>query len=85
MLKRKKIRRERRYVVEAGIRARPVLHNARVGISVVDVASGRELYARDADGAYNAASNTKIFTTSRDNQTARQERSLPAGEAVRRS
>jgi D-alanyl-D-alanine carboxypeptidase/D-alanyl-D-alanine-endopeptidase (penicillin-binding protein 4) len=49
--------------VEAGIRARGVLHNARVGISIVDVATGEEIYARDPDGAYNAASNTKIVTT----------------------
>lgn len=30
---------------------------------MVDLLSGRELYARDGDGAYNVASNTKIVTT----------------------
>jgi len=50
-------------IVEAGIRGRSVLHNARVGISIIDVASGHELYSRDATGSYNAASNTKIMTT----------------------
>ncbi len=49
-------------VVEGGIRARSVLHSARIGVSVVDIATGREIYARDGDGQFNAASNTKIVT-----------------------
>ncbi|RMH41787.1 MAG: D-alanyl-D-alanine carboxypeptidase/D-alanyl-D-alanine-endopeptidase [Deltaproteobacteria bacterium] len=48
--------------VEASIRERPLLHSARVGIAVVDVATGRELYARDGDGGYSVASNAKLAT-----------------------
>ena len=48
--------------VEDGIRARGSLHNSRVGVSVVDVATGRELYSRDPDGSYNVASNAKLVT-----------------------
>ncbi len=49
-------------VVEAGIRERGVLHNARVGVSIIDITTGRQIYGRDADGRYNAASNAKLAT-----------------------
>ena len=39
------------------------LGSARVGISVVDIASGAIIYERDSLAAYNTASNTKLVTT----------------------
>jgi len=49
--------------LDARVAAHPRLAAARVGIEVVDVATGERLYARDADGAYNLASNTKVITS----------------------
>ena len=48
--------------VEAGIRGRGVLHNARVGVSIIDITTGQTIYERDPDGRYNAASNAKLTT-----------------------
>src|SRR5690606_1049029 len=49
--------------VEAQLGSRATaLGSARVGIAVRDLATGKLVYARDADGAYNLASNTKIIT-----------------------
>ncbi|MEZ4367976.1 MAG: D-alanyl-D-alanine carboxypeptidase/D-alanyl-D-alanine-endopeptidase [Kofleriaceae bacterium] len=41
---------------------RPSLRSARVGIEVVDVATGERLWSHDPDGRYNLASNTKVIT-----------------------
>lgn len=57
---------------QAGLKARidailadaaPDLGPGRIGVYAVDLTSGDALYQRDADGAYNLASNTKILTT----------------------
>ncbi|HLU67038.1 MAG TPA: D-alanyl-D-alanine carboxypeptidase/D-alanyl-D-alanine-endopeptidase [Kofleriaceae bacterium] len=40
------------------------LPGARIGIAIRDLDSGTMLYERDADGLYNAASNTKLVTAS---------------------
>src|SRR5690606_8696543 len=37
--------------------------NAKIGVSVVDLATGKTLYARNADVALNPASNAKLVTT----------------------
>jgi len=54
--------RELRGAVEA-ILEKSALTGARVGILVSDVASGKVLYARDADVLLNPASNVKLFTS----------------------
>jgi D-alanyl-D-alanine carboxypeptidase/D-alanyl-D-alanine-endopeptidase (penicillin-binding protein 4) len=41
----------------------PVLKGAKIGIAVMDVESGRVLYARNEKTAYNPASNAKLITT----------------------
>ena len=41
----------------------PELAKAKVGIDVVDVDSGKTLYARNDAGLFNPASNVKLFTT----------------------
>jgi D-alanyl-D-alanine carboxypeptidase/D-alanyl-D-alanine-endopeptidase (penicillin-binding protein 4) len=38
------------------------LGRARIGIAAADLATGRSLYAKNADDAFNAASNTKLVT-----------------------
>lgn len=43
--------------------ADPKLEGTRIGVHVVDLDSGEELYARDADGRYNPASNVKLLTS----------------------
>jgi serine-type D-Ala-D-Ala carboxypeptidase/endopeptidase (penicillin-binding protein 4) len=43
--------------------ADPELAKAKVGIDVVDVDSGKTLYARNDAGLFNPASNVKLFTT----------------------
>src|SRR5262245_5374391 len=43
--------------------AAPILRGARVGVAVMDVESGRVLYARGEKMPYNPASNAKIVTT----------------------
>ncbi|MEM1350337.1 MAG: D-alanyl-D-alanine carboxypeptidase, partial [Myxococcota bacterium] len=40
----------------------PRLGSTRVGVHAVDLDTGDVLYARDAEGAYNPASNVKLFT-----------------------
>ncbi len=40
-----------------------VLDDARVGIAITDLHRGRVLYEREANGAFNVASNSKIITT----------------------
>lgn len=42
--------------------AAPALQGARVGVHVVDAVTGEELYAREADGQFNPASNQKLLT-----------------------
>ncbi len=42
--------------------AAPALQGARVGVHVVDAKTGEEIYAREADGAFNPASNQKLLT-----------------------
>ncbi|MCA9680499.1 MAG: D-alanyl-D-alanine carboxypeptidase/D-alanyl-D-alanine-endopeptidase, partial [Myxococcales bacterium] len=44
--------------------SRPALRPARVGVAVWDITTGRMLYGKDVDGAYNLASNTKVLTSS---------------------
>jgi D-alanyl-D-alanine carboxypeptidase/D-alanyl-D-alanine-endopeptidase (penicillin-binding protein 4) len=41
----------------------PVLNGSKVGVAVVDVDSGKVLYARNETGLFNPASNVKLFTT----------------------
>jgi D-alanyl-D-alanine carboxypeptidase/D-alanyl-D-alanine-endopeptidase (penicillin-binding protein 4) len=41
----------------------PLLTGAKVGVSVVEVDSGKALYARNEGGLFNPASNVKLFTT----------------------
>jgi D-alanyl-D-alanine carboxypeptidase/D-alanyl-D-alanine-endopeptidase (penicillin-binding protein 4) len=49
--------------IDAELAARaPLLGAARVGVAVVDLATGKPLYAHDGDGVYNLASNTKVLT-----------------------
>ncbi len=45
-----------------GALASPALEGARVGVHVVDAETGEELYAREADGKFNPASNQKLLT-----------------------
>jgi serine-type D-Ala-D-Ala carboxypeptidase/endopeptidase (penicillin-binding protein 4) len=40
----------------------PALGVSRVGAVVVDLATGKTMWAKDADGRYNLASNAKVFT-----------------------
>ena len=47
----------------AAIAAQPKLARARIAIAVVDLSTGAELFARDADVAQNLASNAKLFTS----------------------
>ncbi|MGZ3428003.1 MAG: D-alanyl-D-alanine carboxypeptidase/D-alanyl-D-alanine endopeptidase [Polyangia bacterium] len=46
-----------------GVLAEPELSKAKVGVDVVDVDSGKILYARNDAGLFNPASNVKLFTT----------------------
>jgi D-alanyl-D-alanine carboxypeptidase/D-alanyl-D-alanine-endopeptidase (penicillin-binding protein 4) len=48
--------------VEELVAARPALLGAKIGIAVVDLASGRTLVGRGADKPLNVASNTKLVT-----------------------
>src|SRR5690349_19189601 len=41
----------------------PLLTGAKVGVSVIDVESGKALYSRNEGGLFNPASNVKLFTT----------------------
>jgi D-alanyl-D-alanine carboxypeptidase/D-alanyl-D-alanine-endopeptidase (penicillin-binding protein 4) len=47
----------------AAISSRPALAKAVIGVAVTDLASGKELFAKDADRGMNLASNTKLLTT----------------------
>jgi D-alanyl-D-alanine carboxypeptidase/D-alanyl-D-alanine-endopeptidase (penicillin-binding protein 4) len=47
----------------AAIDAHPSLSHEKLGVVVVDLANGEELFARDADTGLNLASNTKLLTT----------------------
>jgi D-alanyl-D-alanine carboxypeptidase/D-alanyl-D-alanine-endopeptidase (penicillin-binding protein 4) len=47
----------------AAIAAKPQLAHEKLGVAVVDLATGEELFARDADTGLNLASNTKLLTT----------------------
>ncbi len=49
--------------IAAAISARPELAHEKLGIAIVDLATGEELYAKDADAGLNLASNTKLLTT----------------------
>ena len=49
--------------IDAAVTARSDLGAARLGIAVLDVASGRPLYRRNADQTFNIASNVKVVTT----------------------
>src|SRR5690606_24943234 len=50
--------------LQAAIGARPLLAaKAKIGVSVVDLDSGKELFAHDADRGMTLASNAKILTT----------------------
>lgn len=46
-----------------GVLGDPELAKAKVGIDVVDIESGKRLYARNDAGLFNPASNVKLFTT----------------------
>src|SRR5262249_32199851 len=46
-----------------GLLATPALKSAKIGVAVMDVESGRVLYARNEKAAYNPASNAKLITT----------------------
>jgi serine-type D-Ala-D-Ala carboxypeptidase/endopeptidase (penicillin-binding protein 4) len=49
--------------LQATIDARPLLAaRAKIGVSVVDVSTGKELFGRDADKGLNLASNAKVLT-----------------------
>jgi D-alanyl-D-alanine carboxypeptidase/D-alanyl-D-alanine-endopeptidase (penicillin-binding protein 4) len=48
--------------ITAAIAGQPKLGNARIAVSVVDLATGNELYAREPDAGMNLASNAKILT-----------------------
>ena len=48
--------------VEELVGERDQLANARIGILVSDLGSGKTIYERDSGGAYNVASNTKVAT-----------------------
>jgi D-alanyl-D-alanine carboxypeptidase/D-alanyl-D-alanine-endopeptidase (penicillin-binding protein 4) len=49
--------------VQAAIDARPLLAaKAKIGVAVIDIATGTELFARDADKGMNLASNAKLLT-----------------------
>jgi D-alanyl-D-alanine carboxypeptidase/D-alanyl-D-alanine-endopeptidase (penicillin-binding protein 4) len=50
--------------IQAAIDARPLLAaKAKIGVSIVDVTTGAELFARDADKGMNLASNAKLLTS----------------------
>jgi D-alanyl-D-alanine carboxypeptidase/D-alanyl-D-alanine-endopeptidase (penicillin-binding protein 4) len=49
--------------IDALLTARPELAATRVGIAVLDVASGKPVYRRNADQTFNIASNVKVVTT----------------------
>jgi D-alanyl-D-alanine carboxypeptidase/D-alanyl-D-alanine-endopeptidase (penicillin-binding protein 4) len=49
--------------VAAAFAAQPRLAGARTGVSVIDLATGTELVARDADRAMSLASNAKLLTS----------------------
>lgn len=48
--------------IQAAVAARPTLARARIAVAVVDLATGEELFAHDADAPMNLASNTKVVT-----------------------
>jgi D-alanyl-D-alanine carboxypeptidase/D-alanyl-D-alanine-endopeptidase (penicillin-binding protein 4) len=41
----------------------PPLRNARIGVSIVDLATGEELYGKDPTATFNLASNAKVITS----------------------
>lgn len=49
--------------IDAAIAARPELGRARVGVSVIEVDTGRAIVQRAADEPFNVASNAKLVTT----------------------
>lgn len=50
--------------LDAAINARPLLSSrAKIGVSVVDLSTGAELYTHDADAAMSLASNAKLLTS----------------------
>lgn len=49
--------------VAAAIAAQPTLGRARIAVSVIDLATGAELVARDADRGMSLASNAKLLTS----------------------
>jgi D-alanyl-D-alanine carboxypeptidase/D-alanyl-D-alanine-endopeptidase (penicillin-binding protein 4) len=50
--------------LDATVAARPLLSaKAKIGVSIVDLETGTELYARDADKGMSLASNAKLLTT----------------------
>ena len=49
--------------IAASIAGQPRLGKARVGVSVIDLATGNELYARDADAGMSLASTAKLLTS----------------------
>lgn len=49
--------------VAAIIDSKANLADARIGVAVVDPATGKPIFERDGDGSYSVASNTKLVTT----------------------
>ncbi len=49
--------------IDRAVTSHPELAQAKIGISLVDLPTGRVLYARDADQPFNLASNVKLITT----------------------
>jgi D-alanyl-D-alanine carboxypeptidase/D-alanyl-D-alanine-endopeptidase (penicillin-binding protein 4) len=49
--------------IRAAISSRPALAKEKLGIAIVDLVTGDELYSKDADVGLNLASNTKLLTT----------------------
>jgi len=49
--------------ITAAIAGQPKLGKARIGVSVIDLATGNELYARDADAGMSLASTAKLLTS----------------------
>lgn len=48
--------------LDRALAARPRLAAARVGVDIIDLATGERLWSRDPDGRYNLASTTKVLT-----------------------
>ena len=47
----------------AAIASKPKLGRAKIGVAVLDLATGEEIYSHDADAGLNLASNTKLLTS----------------------